>query len=282
VVNGTAHHEARHAAAGLLLGLPTKHARADYPSTGTKGSVTFTVDPSDGEQVRALAIATLVGYMDRWNWPPSWPQQSGRRDDESDLASLVSTLRLDERSWTDLCDEARGLAARSEFKRLVESIAPLLESGRILGRAELKHIHQLVGDKVEHALKAATALVSEKGEFSAVAAAWSTDRGQERIARGAFLASIARWRLANRPVPLHWDHKSTPEYVVGHVDSMRETSEGLRVTGRLDLEESSVAREAWRAMRSGAIGLSFGYLVTKSHSEGDVRVLDEVVCSRSA
>jgi HK97 family phage prohead protease len=31
-----------------------------------------------------------------------------------------------------------------------------------------------------------------------------------------------------------------------------------------------------RALPEGAIGLSFGYLVTKSHPEGDVRVLDEV------
>jgi hypothetical protein len=48
------------------------------------------------------------------------------------------------------------------------------------------------------------------------------------------------------------------------------------VKGRLDLEDSAIAREAWRAMKGGVIGCSFGYLVTKSHSEGGVRVLDEV------
>ena len=29
-------------------------------------------------------------------------------------------------------------------------------------------------------------------------------------------------------------------------------------------------------MRTGSIGLSFGFLVTKSHNEGDVRMLDEI------
>jgi HK97 family phage prohead protease len=102
------------------------------------------------------------------------------------------------------------------------------------------------------------------------------DRGQERISRGAFAGTIARWRLANRPVPLHWDHKAEPQFVVGRIEEMRETTEGLWVSGRLDLEESAVAREAWRAMKGGTVGLSFGYLVTKSHDEADVRVLDEV------
>jgi phage head maturation protease len=50
---------------------------------------------------------------------------------------------------------------------------------------------------------------------------------------------------------------------------MRETSEGLLVPGQLDFEDSSKAREAWRLVKSGAIGLSFGYLVERKRKGGD-------------
>jgi hypothetical protein len=39
---------------------------------------------------------------------------------------------------------------------------------------------------------------------------------------------------------------------------------GLRVEGRLDLAESAVAREAWRSLKAGRVGLSFGFLATES------------------
>jgi len=79
-------------------------------------------------------------------------------------------------------------------------------------------------------------------------------------------------------LPLHWNHSSSAEDVVGFVDpaTMHETDEGLVVRGQLDLEESEVAREAWRSMKHNAIGLSFGFLTVDSHDDDGVRVLDEV------
>ena len=50
-------------------------------------------------------------------------------------------MGLDRKGWRDLCDEARALAARSDFKRLEAAIAPLLEQGSVLGAAEFKAIH---------------------------------------------------------------------------------------------------------------------------------------------
>ena len=143
-----------------------------------------------------------------------------------------------------------------------EALSPLFE------RAAAQH--------VEHKVKAASATVTDRGTFEALVAAWTVDRGGDRIQPGAFAGSIASWRAAAKPVPLHWDHKSDPQFVIGRIDDMRETAEGLWVKGQLDLQGSEVAREAWRAMRSGAIGASFGYLTKKSHHEGDVHVLDEL------
>src|SRR5215211_8720553 len=42
------------------------------------------------------------------------------------------------------------------------------------------------------------------------------------------------------------------------------------------LEDSEVARQAWRSMKNNSIGLSFGFLTVDSHDDDGVRVLDEV------
>jgi HK97 family phage prohead protease len=68
-----------------------------------------------------------------------------------------------------------------------------------------------------------------------------------------------------------WDHLGDAHNVIGSVDplSMRETSEGLRVKGKLDLEESETAREAWRSVRANRVGLSFGYMVNDQQKRAD-------------
>jgi hypothetical protein len=45
---------------------------------------------------------------------------------------------------------------------------------------------------------------------------------------------------------------------------MREIDAGLYVEGKLDIEDSELAREAWRSLKRNRIGLSFGYLITRS------------------
>jgi hypothetical protein len=57
---------------------------------------------------------------------------------------------------------------------------------------------------------------------------------------------------------------------------MRETDAGLRVAGELDITNSETAREAWRAMKTGSMSLSFGYVTTKSRKRGDVNELLEL------
>ena len=66
--------------------------------------------------------------------------------------------------------------------------------------------------------------------------------------------------------------------MIGSVDpaSLTETAGGLLVSGKLDLEESEVAREAWRSMKNDTIGLSFGFLTLDSHESDGVKVLTEL------
>lgn len=78
---------------------------------------------------------------------------------------------------------------------------------------------------------------------------------------------------------MHWSHSGKAEDIVGVVDltSMQETSQGLHVEGKLDLEDSKVAREVWRLVKADAVALSFGYLVVKDRKRRDgVRELREL------
>jgi HK97 family phage prohead protease len=109
----------------------------------------------------------------------------------------------------------------------------------------------------------ATVTATDEGTFTALASAYSTDRQGERVVPGAFGETIRRWQESGKDLPLAWDHGRDAADIIGSVDpeSMRETDAGLYVEGRLDLEYSELAREAWRSVKAGRVGLSFGYLV---------------------
>jgi HK97 family phage prohead protease len=122
-----------------------------------------------------------------------------------------------------------------------------------------------------HKEVALDAITTDAGEFTAIAATWSVDRQKEQIMKGAFEDTITAWKHQGRPIPVHWNHKGDAANVIGSVDprSMAETDEGLRVEGQLDLQDSEVAREAWRSMKAGRIALSFGYIVTSDFKRDD-------------
>jgi HK97 family phage prohead protease len=99
----------------------------------------------------------------------------------------------------------------------------------------------------------------------------NVDRDGDRIVKGAFAKIIDAWQDTGRTVPLHWNHSADPDDIIGHVlpGSMVETDRGLVVEGQLDLEGSERARQAWRAMKTGSIGLSFAYLTQRRRKAAD-------------
>ena len=132
---------------------------------------------------------------------------------------------------------------------------------------------------MQHLTIKAASTATDQGRFSAIAAAWSVDRVGDQILPGAFSATIQRWRSSGKRIPLHWSHGGDAKDIIGWIDpaSMREADEGLYVKGQLDLEDSEVAREAWRSMRNNAVSLSFGYLATKERKRKEgVRELVEI------
>jgi HK97 family phage prohead protease len=132
-----------------------------------------------------------------------------------------------------------------------------------------------------HKTLEAKATTTELGEFTAIAAAYSIDRGGERIVPGAFSKTIEKWQASGKMIPLHWDHRGDPEDIIGTVDPqlVKETDVGLMVGGKLDLEGSDRATKVWRAMKDNSVALSFGYMVidggeNKSDEVYDLREVD--------
>lgn len=129
----------------------------------------------------------------------------------------------------------------------------------------------------QHITLEAKATLTDKGEFVAIAAAYSVDRVGDRIIQGAFQKTIDHWRESGKSIPLHWNHQGEPEDIIGAVDPMtvEETKDGLRVAGKIDLSGAK-AREAWRAMKTGAMSLSFGYMVVSEKQAKDANELHEI------
>ena len=128
------------------------------------------------------------------------------------------------------------------------------------------------------AVKAAVSEVMDLGEFTAIAAAYKIDRVKDRIVPGAFEKTIGQWRASGKRIPLHWDHRGDAANVIGSIvpAATREVEHGLYVEGKLDLQDSEVARQAWRSMKNNAVSLSFGYAALKTRKRDGINDLLEL------
>jgi HK97 family phage prohead protease len=254
-------HEANHAAMAMVLGIEVLEARVDDPTPNSAGHVVHLPGaPRDD------VLVTLAGRMGDDGWPPAWPPRLDRSTDERHLAEYVQAVGLDETGWASV---RRREATRRDPNFIAKKsvVEALLDHGCVLDREKLSQIDEAIQDKPRlerKTVEASTRPTSDLCQFSAIAAAYTVDRVKDRIVPGAFAQTIARWRASGKRVPLHWNHGATAEDVIGTVDprSMREMREGLFVRGKLDLDHSHVAVQAWRAMKDNAVSLSFGYLAT--------------------
>ena len=75
---------------------------------------------------------------------------------------------------------------------------------------------------------------------------------------GAFANSLAKWRAKGKLPPLLWQHAH--DKPIGIYEDVAEDEHGLRVRGRLLVDEVALAREAYALLKAGAVsGLSIGY-----------------------
>ena len=268
---GVAAHEARHAAAAVLLGLEVVEARADNPTSDAAGHVML--GRYSELRPRELAVMTLVGRWGDPGWPPESPSKKAPTLDERQLAGAIETLGLGQRGYELMVVDAEHLVGTPEFKSLAGMLELLLAQGCVLDAARVTAIHRVCGKTAlqNKTVKTTARPRTELGEFSAIAAAYSVDRDRDQIVRGAFGRTIERWQASDKRIPLHWNHSAAPKDIIGFVDpgSMRELREGLFVRGKVDLDSSTVARDAWRLMKDHAVSLSFGYLTVNSFRRPD-------------
>jgi HK97 family phage prohead protease len=256
----------------MLLDLEVTEARADNPSAEMGGYVAL-ARYSD-LRPRESGIMTLAGRWGDAGWPPERPSKSGSTFDERHLADDVETLGDGQRGYELLVADTSHLVSTPEFKQLTEMLELLLARGCVLRKAQLEGIHRVViGDtRLDHkTVKAFSRVSTDRGEFSAIAAAYSIDRDGDQIVRGAFRNTIERWRASGKRIPLHWNHSPVPRDIIGSVEpaSMREIDDGLFVRGKLDIAKSNNARDVWELVKNSVVSLSFGYLATDKATRSD-------------
>jgi HK97 family phage prohead protease len=121
----------------------------------------------------------------------------------------------------------------------------------------------------------------DAGNFEALVSTWQTDRQQEAFVPGAFADTIHRWRQSGKQLPVLFAHNaSDPSMLIGSIDpsQMYETSEGLHVKGRLDLEARR-GQDVYDLLKRGApLGWSVGFLALPANTvkQGARRLIKKV------
>jgi uncharacterized protein len=119
-------------------------------------------------------------------------------------------------------------------------------------------------------LKAQTLVNADRGAFTAVISTERVDRENDIVSADAMVAALGAWTEIGKLVPLCWAHSVAPGDVIGHVDpaSAKNVAGEVVVEGWVD-QGSERGREAWRLVKSGTMGYSFGYLVNKASKMPD-------------
>jgi HK97 family phage prohead protease len=271
-VADVAGHEARHAAAALLMGMRVTEARADWPEAKTLGYVRFA-----GADVRDVMVCTLVGAMGdesmKTAWPPAWPlNPDSKIGDERDLAKHAADIVLTEHGYNRLCDDARRLSTDPTFLKLEGTLSTFMEHGVVLTEpmmlAMLERVE--VGAKSTGLLHKSFEMTLDQtpdaGTFEATVAVFgNVDKVGDRVMPGAFTNTLAKWRASGDPIPVilshQWENAMAHIGVVNPADAV-ETPKGLRLRGTLDVEDNEVARQVHKLMaRRSLKEFSFGYSV---------------------
>ena len=103
--------------------------------------------------------------------------------------------------------------------------------------------------------------VSDTGEFEGYGSVFGIeDSYGDVVVRGAFEASLAKWKEKGRLPALLWQHNMSEP--IGVYTEMREDDVGLYVKGRLLIDDDPLAKRAHGHMKAGSLsGMSIGYML---------------------
>jgi len=115
--------------------------------------------------------------------------------------------------------------------------------------------------------------LDEKGEFIAYASTHGKDLGNDIVVKGAFTKSLEE--KGAEEVFMFWQHDS--DVIIGEWKSMQEDEHGLKVEGKLFINDIQQAKEAFFLMKKGLIkSLSIGFQIVQKSMKNGVRMLEEV------
>ena len=111
-------------------------------------------------------------------------------------------------------------------------------------------------------LKAVTTTTTDQGLFEAVISTERVDREHDIVRPEAMVAALQAWTPTDKKIPLHWNHSSAPEDIVGHVKpkSVKAAAGEVVASGWVD-QSTDRGQHVWRLAKSGTLGFSFGYLI---------------------
>jgi HK97 family phage prohead protease len=107
-----------------------------------------------------------------------------------------------------------------------------------------------------------TTTTTDQGLFEAVISTESIDRENDVVRPEAMVDALRAWTLTGKKIPLHWNHSSDPEDIVGRVgsESVEAVAGEVVASGWVD-QDTDRGRHVWRLAKSGTLGFSFGYLI---------------------
>jgi HK97 family phage prohead protease len=116
---------------------------------------------------------------------------------------------------------------------------------------------------MEHlTLKAATAVQTDEGTFTAVISTVAVDRHKDIVDPDGLVRALHKWVGVGKNIPLAWHHSTRPEDIIGHIDPAGARNEGGQVVveGWIDESVEPAGKNAWRLVKSGTLGFSYGFI----------------------
>lgn len=110
------------------------------------------------------------------------------------------------------------------------------------------------------------------GTFDALVSVFgNVDIQGDVVMPGAFKKSIEKWKASGDPLPVIFSHDwQNPFAHIGYVTSMRESTMGLEVEGKLDVDTNEFAAQVYTLLKDRRVReWSFGYDVIKELPRAD-------------
>lgn len=121
----------------------------------------------------------------------------------------------------------------------------------------------------------------DAGSFTALAAVFgNVDLVGDRMLPGSFTKTLNEWRKTGDPIPVILSHNwDDPMMNIGGANpaEVRETSDGLEVKGRLDVERNPIAAQVHHLLKERRLkGWSFGYTVPSGGETRDSKGVNDI------